>query len=125
MSLAGLKYFLTKPGGWFFLLSSRGLLNWMDDETYIRRVYRYALGCEPDFEHPRNFNEKLNWMKLHDRNPLYTTMADKYAVKQFVSERLGPEYSTARRRKQSSPGRCAATITGRTGNGLTGTSSPE
>ena len=38
MSLAGLKYFLTKPGGWFFLLSSRGLLNWMDDETYIRRV---------------------------------------------------------------------------------------
>ena len=93
MSLAGLKYFLTKPGGWFFLLSSRGLLNWMDDETYIRRVYRYALGCEPDLEHPKNFNEKLNWMKLHDRNPLYTQLVDKYEVKRFVAERIGRSMS--------------------------------
>ena len=37
MSMEGLKYYLTKPGGWFFFLSSRGLLNRMDDEAYIRR----------------------------------------------------------------------------------------
>ena len=92
MSTAGMQYFLTRPGGWFFLLSRLGLLNRMDDETYIRRVYRYALGCEPDLEHPKTFNEKLNWMKLHDRNPLYTQLVDKYEVKQFVAERIGAEY---------------------------------
>lgn len=92
MSLAGLKYFLTKPGGWFFFLSSRGLLKWMDDEVYIRRVFKYSLGYEPDLEHPKTFNEKLNWLKLHDRKPLYTRIVDKYEVKQYVAEKIGPEY---------------------------------
>ena len=93
MSWAGLKYFLTKPGGWFFFLSSRGLLNGMDDEAYIRRVFKYSLGYEPDLEHPKTFNEKLNWLKLHDRKPLYTRIVDKYEVKQYVAEKIGPGYT--------------------------------
>ncbi len=92
MSVAGLKYFLTKPGGWFFFLSSRGLLNWMDDEAYIRRVFKYSLGYEPDLEHPKTFNEKLQWLKLHDHDPLYTRIVDKYEAKQYVAEKIGSEY---------------------------------
>lgn len=92
MSLKGMKYFLTKPGGWFFFLSSRGLLNWMDDEAYIKREFRYSLGYEPDLEHPRTFNEKLNWLKLHDRNPLYTQLVDKYEVKRYVAEKVGEQF---------------------------------
>lgn len=90
MTLEGLKNYLNMPHGFFFFLDSRGFFANMPDERYLRRAYRYRLGCEPDFEHPKNFNEKLNWMKLHDHNPLYTTMVDKYAVKQYVSERIGP-----------------------------------
>ncbi len=92
MSLSGLKNYLARPHGWFFYLASRGRYDNMPDEEYLRRVYRYVLGCEPDFTHPKNFNEKLNWMKLHDRNPLYTTMVDKYAVKNYVAERIGAEH---------------------------------
>ena len=92
MSLKGLKYFLTKPGGWFFFLSSRGLLNWMDDEAYLKRVFKYSLGYELNLDDPKTFNEKLQWLKLHDRKPLYTQLVDKYAVKEYVAEKIGPEY---------------------------------
>ena len=92
MSLAGLKYFLTKPGGWFFFLQSRGLLNWMDDEAYLKRLYRYSMGCELPLDDPKTFNEKLQWLKLHDRRPLYTKLVDKYEVKAYVAEKIGAEY---------------------------------
>ena len=74
MSLKGLKYFLNKPGGWFFFLQSRGLLNWMDDEAYLKRLYRYSMGYELPLDNPKTFNEKLQWLKLHDRKPLYTKL---------------------------------------------------
>ena len=38
---------------------------------------------------PHTFSEKLNWLKLHDRNPLYTKLTDKYAVKDYVSKKIG------------------------------------
>ena len=38
------------------------------------------------------YNEKLQWLKLHDRNPLYTTLVDKHAVKDWVAERIGPKH---------------------------------
>lgn len=92
MTIEGIKNYLGRPHGWFFFLASRGWFDNMPDEKYLRRVYRYTMGCEPDFEHPKNFNEKLNWMKLHDRNPLYTKLVDKYAVKSYVAERIGQEH---------------------------------
>ena len=92
MSIAGIKHYLSRPGSLFFFLSSRGLLDGMSDEKYLKKLYRYSLGCEPNFEHPKNFNDKLNWMKLHDHNPLYTRLVDKYEVKQYVAERIGSEH---------------------------------
>ena len=92
MTIEGIKSYLERPHGWFFFLASRGFFDNMPDEQYLKKVYRYSLGCEPDFEHPKNFNEKLNWMKLHDRNPLYTQLVDKYEVKRFVAERIGAEH---------------------------------
>ena len=42
--------------------------------------------------YPKTFNEKLQWLKLHDRKDIYTTMVDKYEAKKYVSERIGEEY---------------------------------
>ncbi len=50
------------------------------------------LGYDVDLDKPKTFNEKLNWMKLNNRNPQYTIMADKYSVKKFVADRIGEEY---------------------------------
>jgi hypothetical protein len=41
---------------------------------------------------PQTFNEKLQWLKLNDRRPQYTTMVDKYEAKKFISDRVGDEY---------------------------------
>ena len=74
-------------------LGKREVLNWMSDESYIRLTYFLSFRRMPDLQHPQTFNEKIQWMKLHDRNPLYTRMVDKYEAKQFVAERVGAEYT--------------------------------
>lgn len=48
-------------------------------------------GAKLDLKNPQRFNEKLQWLKLYDRNPLYTALVDKYAVKQWVEKRCGKE----------------------------------
>lgn len=74
------------------LLSLRGLRAILPDAWYLSALYRIALGKKLELVPPRTFNEKLNWLKLHDRNPLYTRLVDKYAVREYVAEKIGPEY---------------------------------
>lgn len=92
MSMDGLKHYLSKRGSWFFILSSRGLLNWMPDEPYLKLLFKYSMGYPLNLAHPKTFNEKLQWLKLHDRKPLYTKLVDKYEVKAYVAEKIGAEY---------------------------------
>jgi hypothetical protein len=69
------------------------LLRLCSDKTFIRikwagRRMPYKL----NLRNPRTFNEKLQWIKLYDHNPLYTTLVDKYRVKEFVTDRIGAEH---------------------------------
>ncbi len=41
---------------------------------------------------PETFNEKLQWLKLNDRDPRYTAMVDKVTAKNYAAKRLGKEY---------------------------------
>ncbi len=63
-----------------------------DDERYLKVMFHHRLGYWPDLKHPRSFNEKLQWLKLHDHDPKYTLYADKYAVREHIREVLGDEY---------------------------------
>ena len=56
---------------------------------YLKCYYYLHFHEWPNLKHPRNYNEKLNWLKLHDRNPLYTRLADKCEVKKYVSDKIG------------------------------------
>lgn len=62
------------------------------DELYLRLVFRVKFGRRLDLGNPTTFSEKLQWLKLNDRNPLYTELVDKYLVKEWVAERIGEEY---------------------------------
>ncbi len=64
----------------------------LSDEEYIRRVYEENLGQKLNLENPITYNEKLQWLKLHDHNPMYSTLVDKYAVKKYVSKKIGDRY---------------------------------
>lgn len=71
-----------------------GLTNWVSDEIHLRLMYRSHFGRTLNLNDPQTFNEKLQWLKLHDRNPLYTTLVDKIAVKDWVANCIGAEYVT-------------------------------
>lgn len=73
-------------------LAYSGALNWMDDKTYLQLLYFGTFGKKLNLVNPTTFNEKLQWLKLYDRNPQYTTMVDKYAAKQYVSGIIGEQY---------------------------------
>ena len=75
----------------FNILASRGFYNWMPDEKFLKKKYRLSFGRNLNLENPQTFNEKLQWLKLYDRNPLYTTLVDKYAVRQYIKEKIGEE----------------------------------
>ena len=73
-------------------MAYRGLLNWIPDGMYLKLVYRILLGKELDLDNPQTFNEKLQWLKLHDRNPVYSDLVDKYEVKKIVGKIIGKQY---------------------------------
>ena len=65
---------------------------WMSDEFYIKVLWKMLMGYKLDLKSPKTFNEKLQWLKLHDHNQLYTTLVDKYRVKQYVTDKIGAEH---------------------------------
>lgn len=61
-------------------------------EWKIRHSFHRRKGYWPDLVHPRTLSEKLQWFKLHVRDPLITRCADKHAVRAYVAERIGAEH---------------------------------
>ncbi|MBC6997982.1 glycosyl transferase [Cytophaga sp. FL35] len=50
------------------------------------------MGYSLDLKNPKTLNEKINWLKLHDRTALHTQCSDKYEVRKFVIEKIGEEF---------------------------------
>lgn len=73
-------------------LAILNLLKIIPDEPMIRLEYRLKIGKKLHLNPPITFNEKLQWLKLHDRNPIYTMMADKYGAREFVKNIIGEQY---------------------------------
>ena len=64
----------------------------LSDEKYIKIKYRNIMGKKLDLSNPQNYSEKLQWLKLYDRNPDYTDMVDKFEAKKYVANIIGDEY---------------------------------
>ena len=45
-----------------------------------------------DWKNPKTFNQKLQWLKVYNKNPMYTTMVDKYEAKKYVANIIGEEH---------------------------------
>jgi len=84
--------FIHNPGLRFSYLTELGLTRHLSDESFIKEQFKYTMGYDLDLENPKTYNEKLQWLKLFDRKSAYTVMVDKYAVKQYVSKKIGEEY---------------------------------
>lgn len=62
------------------------------DEFYLKILFKVRLNRKLDLRNPKAFNDKLQWLKLYDRNPEYTKLVDKYEVRKYISNTIGEEY---------------------------------
>jgi len=64
----------------------------LSDEKYLKLLFRVQMGYPLNLNNPKSFNEKIQWLKLYDRKPLYTTLVDKIDVKRYVASIIGEEH---------------------------------
>ena len=76
-----IKYFLLILGSYF-----------ISDKQYAKIKYKKKIGSSIDLVNPILFNEKLQWIKLYDRNPMMPKLADKYYVRKYVKNKIGEQY---------------------------------
>lgn len=76
----------------FVGLARRGFLDWMSDSVYLKIIYRLTMHKKLNLKNPCTFNEKLQWLKLHDRKDEYINWVDKIASKEIVASKFGSQY---------------------------------
>lgn len=68
------------------------LLSFVPDELYLKLVFKIKTGKNLDLKTPETFNEKLNWLKLHEKREEYTDLVDKLKVRKYIAEKLSEDY---------------------------------
>ena len=62
------------------------------DKRYLENIFPLLVGYPLNLDNPQTFNEKLQWLKLYDRRPIYTMMVDKVEAKKYVENLIGTQY---------------------------------
>lgn len=68
------------------------LSDYIPDKIFLKCAYKAYFNKSLNLKCPKTYTEKLQWLKLYDHKPIYSTMVDKYAVKQYVADIIGEEY---------------------------------
>lgn len=68
------------------------ILNLLPDKIFLELKYAYFFHKKLNLKSPMTFNEKLQWLKLYNRNPLYTKLVDKFLVRSYVEKKIGKEF---------------------------------
>lgn len=76
----------------FAHFASKYEFRFLSDETYLKWVYRGTTGRRLNLKTPKRYTEILQWMKVYDRNPIYTTMVDKAEAKKWAAKIIGSEH---------------------------------
>jgi hypothetical protein len=67
-------------------------MHFIPDGPYIHLQYFLHMKKRLSLSPPRTFNEKIQWLKLHDKQEFYTGVVDKYNVREYVEQRIGKEH---------------------------------
>lgn len=63
-------------------------------EHFLKKLYEFETGNKLNFQTPFLFSEKIQWLKLNNSTELKTICSDKLKMRDFVSEKIGPEHVT-------------------------------
>ena len=83
--------YIKHPSKVIIYLAQRNIIK-LSDEKYLKLQYKVIMGKKLNLGNPKTFNEKLQWLKLNDRKNIYTTMVDKYEVKEYIKNTIGEEF---------------------------------
>lgn len=86
---------MNKPNSIISKLRRRFILTfakYYSDKKFLEKLFPLCVGYKLNLEYPKTYNEKLQWLKLFDRNPEYTKMVDKIEAKKYVASIIGEEY---------------------------------
>lgn len=86
--LSDLKH-LIKTNAKYYLLKN---MNSERHSTFYKKEYKKRTGEELNLENPKKYSEKMQYSKLHLNTPMKTKLSDKYAVREWVSEKIGSEF---------------------------------
>lgn len=64
----------------------------IDDRLFVKLMWKAKTGAPLNLDHPRTYNEKLQWLKLNSHRPEYTIMVDKVKAKDYVASIIGEEF---------------------------------
>ncbi len=62
------------------------------DKLHLKCLFKKHMNTKLSLSNPKTFSEKLQWLKLYDRKPEYTIMADKASVKRYVADKIGADF---------------------------------
>jgi len=61
-------------------------------ELAVSDWYREKTGRDIDIKHPKTYNEIIQWAKIHENTEEKSRLSDKYAVREWIKEKIGEEY---------------------------------
>lgn len=64
----------------------------LPDKLYLCLRYKAKFGRWPNLNNPQLYTEKVQWLKLYDRKPVYCDMVDKYEAKKYIANIVGEQY---------------------------------
>jgi hypothetical protein len=90
--MSWLDQYIYKHKSKFVHITNYKICRILTDPVFLKISYRIRFGKNLNLKNPETFNEKIQWMKLYDRRPEYSKLADKFAVKSYVAKMIGEEY---------------------------------
>lgn len=69
------------------ILTPFNILYKISPKLTLKALFRLKLGYKLDLKNPTTYNEKLQWIKLYDKNPLMPKCCDKYTVREYVESK--------------------------------------
>ncbi|MDR1972066.1 MAG: hypothetical protein LBQ46_09105 [Treponema sp.] len=88
--------YLTNPGlvpsKFLLLFLESGISHIIPDKLFLALKFRVLMKKKLNLKDPQTYNEKLQWLKLYDRRPVYTVMSDKYEVRKYIAQSIGEKY---------------------------------
>lgn len=93
MQKESFKYFLKNPNKFKLAIMQKQPIGYLfPDKALVKCLYKDYEGRKINLRNPKDLNEKLQWLKLYDHNPLYTKLVDKYEVRSYIQNAIGKKY---------------------------------